>query len=325
MIEQIALAIRDAQSEGPLLQAGKDVLTGFSGDKLVGALQRLALLFERDSAGCYLEVGVFQGLTLLSVASACRSLQCYGIDNFAFFDPEGQNLRIVRERAAKLAVGNATVINKDYEDALESLAQTTGGRKVGVYFVDGPHDYRSQLMCLELVLPHLHRDAVIVVDDSNYRHVRQANRDFLMTHPEFKLVFDAYTACHPANATPAQRRAAQEGWWNGVNILVRDPEGLLPPAYPPTERSRQLYENEHIVHAGAVAELAPQATELLQLLLRNPLRFVASSLRLYQRLHANRTALASRYPQMNTYSADLPASRFNTAVLAPESRTRPNK
>lgn len=34
---------------------------------------------------------------------------------------------------------SATLIDKDFEEALLNF-----DRKVGVYFVDGPHDYRSQ-------------------------------------------------------------------------------------------------------------------------------------------------------------------------------------
>ena len=95
-----------------------------------------------------------------------------------FFDPEKKNLSIVEERLTKLQLDNAFIINNDYEDALENLRHTIGDKKIGVYFIDGPHDYRSQLMCLELALPYLHEQAVIIVDDSNYRNVRQANRDF---------------------------------------------------------------------------------------------------------------------------------------------------
>ncbi|MBK7410887.1 MAG: class I SAM-dependent methyltransferase [Saprospirales bacterium] len=86
-----------------------DILTGFSGKKLVGTLQRLARQFVTPEQ-CYLEIGVFQ---------------------------------------------YATVINQDYEDALENLKTHIGEKKVGLFFIDGPHDYRSQLMCLLLIQPFL--------------------------------------------------------------------------------------------------------------------------------------------------------------------------
>ncbi|UFP95978.1 class I SAM-dependent methyltransferase [Gloeobacter morelensis] len=321
MIEKMINAIQLAESQSALVAAEPGVLTGFSGQKLVGCLQRLARLFAGDNDTCYLEVGVYQGLTLLSVAMACREMPCYGVDNFAFFDPEGKNLEIVRQRSARLGLDNAHVINKDYEDALGDLHSAVGRRKVAVYFVDGPHDYRSQLMCLELALPHLHPEAVIVVDDSNYRHVRQANRDFLITHPEFKLIFEAYTPCHPANMSPSQQQQARSTWWNGVHILVRDPRNLLPAMYPPTERSRSLYENEHIVHAADVAAFAPETLTLAQQIDDgNWFGVLKGIVRLRRGLGRSQGARRSLFKQMNTYSDHLPSVNFN--VLSPTHSTK---
>ncbi len=193
MIKNITKAIEESENLGLHNDTAKDILDGFSGEKLVGLMQRLPGLFAHDENACYLEVGVFQGLTLLSIAAANPNFKCYGIDNFAFFDPDGQNKGIIEKRIAKLNLSNAFLIEKDYEDALESLSIELGQTKIGVYFIDGPHDYRSQLMCLELALPYLTDHAVIVIDDSNYKHVRQANRDFLKIHPSYKLIFEAYT------------------------------------------------------------------------------------------------------------------------------------
>jgi hypothetical protein len=314
MLKQIIEAIKSAESEGSPLKTESDILTGFSGNKLVGTLQRLTSLFA-DRDACYLEVGVFQGLTLLSVANSCQQFPCYGIDNFAYHDPDNKNLSIVNDRIAKLNLTNAHIINQDYEDALENLASHIGERKVGVYFVDGPHDYRSQLMCLELVLPFLHRDAVILVDDSNYRHVRQANRDFLVTHPEFKLVFESYSHCHPCNMTPAEEDVARENWWDGINIIVRDLDQKLQPMFPPTERSRALYENEHMIHAAKIAELAPQAVALVQAGYEFKLLRVLSGIwRFYQSAQPFKAEFSRRYSNTNTYSQPLPKSNYNHSL-----------
>ncbi len=206
MIAEIIKVIEESEKIGLCDNTLPDILSGFSGEKLVGLMERLAGLYRGDENICYLEVGVYQGLTLLSVAAANLNIKCYGIDNFAFFDPQGKNIEIIKERQSKLNIANAFLIEKDYEDALESLSEHIKNQKVGVYFIDGPHDYRSQLMCLELVLPYLSNHSVIIVDDSNYSHVRQANRDFLKTHPSLKLIFEAYTSSHPLNMTPEDKK-----------------------------------------------------------------------------------------------------------------------
>ncbi|MDN3517823.1 class I SAM-dependent methyltransferase [Aquisalimonas lutea] len=309
----LAELIADAEAHGLLAEARG--LTGYSGDKLVGALQRFARYQDGHDGGAYLEVGVFQGLTLVSVAAAAPAVPVYGIDNFAQFDPDGENEALVQRRAADNAAENARVINADYEDALEVLTDHIGQRRVGVYFVDGPHDYRSQLMCLELIRPYLSERAIIVVDDSNYRHVRQANRDFLAVNPEYKLFYEAYTRCHPKNADASELEKMRRGWWNGVNMLVRDRYDALARDFPPTFRDRTQYENEHVVQAARHGYLAPQATLLASALMSlNPWQAISQAKALVLARRRVRHGMIGSYPRMNTFSQGLPGGRFNSAL-----------
>ena len=309
---QMAKVIRDADEQGLASDIDRTVLDGYSGEKLIGALQRLSALWAGDPTACYLEIGVYQGLTLLSVAGAVPGMPCFGIDNFAFFDPDGRNLDIVHARRETLGLDNAILVNEDYEDAFERLDDHLGSRRIAVLFIDGPHDYRSQLMCLQLALPYLHRSASIVVDDSNYRHVRQANRDFLVTHPEFKLLFDAYTRCHPANMPAREREEASRGWWNGVNVIVHDPEDVVPRNFPPTERSRELFENEHLLHASPVAPFHAAAGKLLTAIDRSrPVSVLLQLARLKRRMRGSSRARRGLHDAMNTYSSDLPRARHH--------------
>ena len=223
-INLIKKLIIESHENGLLVENNQ--LSGFSGKSLVGTLQRFSQnLLSKDT--CYLEVGVYQGLTLLSSAKSQSIASFYGIDNFAFFDKYGHNESIINDRISSLNLLNVNLINSDYEDALENLKKYIGSKKVGVYFVDGPHDYRSQLICLSLIKPYLSDNAVIIVDDSNYRHVRLANRDFLLNNPEFKLIYQSYTKAHPNNLSKQDLKDAKEGWWNGVNIIYKDTENEL--------------------------------------------------------------------------------------------------
>lgn len=310
---RIRQLILDAEANGRMGEL--DGITGLSGDALVGALQRLAL--HQRNVGCYLEIGVFQGNTLLSVAHASPDIRAYGIDNFSQFDQGGKNQSIIASRAEGNAIRNATLLNLDYEDALERLHELIPHQKVGLYFVDGPHDYRSQLVCLLLARPHLARHSIIVVDDCNYPHVRLANRDFLVAHPEFKLLFESYSSTHPQNASPEQLEKARAGWWNGVNVIVHDPDDALDPMYPPTLRDRTLHENEHIVHAARRGFLAPEAVAFFSNLLDFRLVKAASSfVRVVRRSRATPGELVGEFDAVNTFSNDIASPRFN-AKLAP--------
>jgi hypothetical protein len=305
--------VQETEKSGDLIQARE--LTGLSGEKVVGTLQRLAKFQNGFTEGCYLEIGVFQGLTLISVASVLDGSLAYGVDNFAQFDPKGVNERIVKKRAELNGLNNIRLINADYEEALENLEKHIGDSKIGLYFVDGPHDYRSQLTCLNLARPHLSANSVIVVDDCNFRHVRLANRDFLFANPEFKLLFEAYTDCHPCNMDKNGKEEARKGWWNGVNMIVRDPDNTLSVMFPETHRDRALFENDNIVHSAKYGVLAPEAIFFVQstcsLHLMSALKQLA---KMWIKLRKNRKQSVGKYPSMNTYSERLPKMRCNETL-----------
>ena len=199
------------------------------------------------------------------------------------------------------------------------MRQELVDRRIGLFFIDGPHDYRSQLMCLLLGKELLSENAVVIVDDSNYRHVRLANRDFLLTNPEFALFFEAYTKCHPKNMSAADHDEARKGWWNGVNVIVRDPAAVLPRVYPPTHQDRRLYENEHRVHAAKMGIVAPEAIRLAGAIRSlNILKIGRDLGALLVRAARSPAESVGKFANLNTYSDDLTEGRFVPGAKAAE-------
>ena len=318
-IDKVLGIIRDTEESGLKTDRRADGLSGISGLKTVGVLQRLAQLFAGEADACYLEIGVFRGLTLVSTALEAPELPCFGIDNFATLDPDGENQAIVRERLDRFGAANASLIDADFEEALEGLDAHLGGRKVAVYFVDGPHDYRSQLVCFLAGLRHLHERAVIVIDDANYPDVRWSTKDFLTGHPEFKMVFDAYSPAHPANMSREEKAVYESGWLNGVQILIRDPDGDLPDMFPPIDASeRTLYLNEWLAHRLRLAELAPEALILADAVYIDDGEAEAKAREnLLSRLKENAKLFSGRLADRNMNSAGLPTSRLNRKRAGP--------
>lgn len=312
-LKDIKHLIEDANSDGVLIKLDK--LDGYSGDKIIGVLQRLAKYHDIENLGNYLEVGVYRGLSLISVAKALTSAKAFGVDNFSQFDPDGKNRMIVESIIDNEKLKNVRIINEDYENALENLQDFIHSSKIAVYFIDGPHDYRSQLVCLNLVKPHLAERAVIVIDDCNYEHVRLANRDFLVANPEFKLIFEAYTSKHPGNMSTDDHESCRYGWWNGINIIAKDPSNIVEATFPMTRRNRLLYENEHLIHTHQYAELAPQALLILELLRPLRLRELLRKLgQLIREIDSSNYEFGSRFRNMNTHSDYLPKRKFNPSL-----------
>jgi hypothetical protein len=223
---------------------------GYSGQRLIGFLQRAAAYYQDDPEVdrlAYLEIGVYRGLTLMNVAAAAPRLRCLGCDNFSQFDPSGENKGVVLSHIAKLGLQDTVgLIEMDFEQLLGDAEDTIQGRKVPVYFFDGPHDYRSQLIGLMWGRKILAEGGIMVVDDTNYAQVRQATYDFLKGNSDFTLLFEAYTAGHPHSVTPQQNQECRKTWWNGVHVVIHDPHHELTRLTPPFSPGvRKFHEGLH--------------------------------------------------------------------------------
>lgn len=218
--------------QSPAPSTGRIVSSdGFSGAALMDLLAHLTEVLC-DSKNAYTEIGVYRGLTLSMVASRSQ-VPCVGIDDFSLFNADASNRSAVEQRLADLGCQNAVLVDLDFEVALREWRNLAhGAEAIGVLFVDGPHDYRSQLMALLLGRPSMRQGGVIVVDDANYAHVRQASYDFLAAFPDWGLVVEITTPGHPDVVTPEQHADARIGWWNGIHVLQHDPSGELPRLQP---------------------------------------------------------------------------------------------
>jgi len=104
---------------------------------------------------------------------------------------------------------------------------------------------------------------------------------------------------------------AKEGWWNGVNVLVKDNNNELSPMYPPTEPSRKLYDNDHMIHSARFAEFAPYFLNFFQSIFRFNLYRVVKLLAkfIFDYVHS-KNDFSGRFEYANTYSDDLPRSQY---------------
>lgn len=113
-IENLAKICKTADLEDFLILPPKGVLDGFSGNKLVGAIQRFTHYFSLNGTSIYVEIGIYQGLTLLANAFANPLAKCIGIDNFSLFNEGLKNKNIVQNRMKHLGIYNAQVIDLDF-------------------------------------------------------------------------------------------------------------------------------------------------------------------------------------------------------------------
>lgn len=184
----------------------------YSGKKILELIITATEIFCKKNV--YLEIGVFRGNTLINNAINNKNSICYGIDNFSLFNETRQNEKIVKNKIKVNNLKNVKLVNDDFENAVKKIKQ-----KIGVLFIDGPHDYRSQLIALLKYEKLLAKDCIIIIDDANYFHVRKATQDFLETNSNYYLLMEKYTGKHIANSK--NKKKFQNGYWNGINVISK--------------------------------------------------------------------------------------------------------
>ena len=157
-----------------------------------------------DPEEAYCEVGCLRGATIIGATLGHDDKRAIAIDNFSEHNP-GYNYPTFLTNLKRFNT-KVEFHNKDFEAALIGLRKRQ--IKIGAYFYDAAHDYRSQLMGLLLAVPLLADKALLVIDDTNSIPTRQATIDFLVACPQAKLLFDLRT---PGNG--------HSSFWNGIMVL----------------------------------------------------------------------------------------------------------
>ena len=188
----------------------------------VGHLLNLAVSFMEPEE-CYLEVGTWKGRTLSYAMHGNHEKEFYACDNFSDFtrpprwywpfgfgEPKKSLFRALKNASKNSRV---TFLEGDFRKVLPHF-----NKKLGVYFYDGGHNFKDQFDGLEFALPHMARQSVVIVDDTNpfekginESEAREANRQWLVSHREWHLLFDLQAPLPPRHA----------GWGNGVQVLGR--------------------------------------------------------------------------------------------------------
>ena len=187
-------------------------------EKVQGMTTSNILQLLNFAVGCmepeevYCEIGCFQGSTLIGALLNHPGKMAYAVDNFAEFDQAGENFEQLSNNLSLFKVEEQVIFcNQNFEEFFLELREIEPRPKIGVYLYDGAHDYRSQLLGLILARPFLADKALIIVDDSNWGSVQQANWDFMAAQPECQLLLDLPTP-----------KDGYSTFWNGIQVFRWD-------------------------------------------------------------------------------------------------------
>lgn len=185
----------------------------------IGAIINRAVAQMSDGQ-TYLNIGVWNGFTLLAGMAQNADKTCIGVDNFSHKDsPRGAFLKRFERGRSK----NHVFYEADFREYLAH--QHT--QPLGVYLFDGPHTYQDQLDGLKLAEPFFAKGCVVLVDDTNWPQVREANLDFIRQSAfEYRMLLDVQTP-----------RTGHPTFWNGVMLFERGKRKSAVAALPRSERA----------------------------------------------------------------------------------------
>lgn len=165
-----------------------------------------------DPGECYVEVGTYQGKSLISAVAGAEDRPVYACDNFSEFQSTNSLDRLYHNLKNYNLAGKIRVFNSDFRTI---MARNRIAEPVGLYFYDGAHDEQSQYDAIRLIEPLLAAQAVVIVDDWRFAPDSQS---YARTGT-LRAVQESKRSWEMLYELPARFNGDQAMWWNGVAIF----------------------------------------------------------------------------------------------------------
>lgn len=159
---------------------------------------------QMNSNHAFVNIGVWNGFSFLAGMVKNSDKKCIGVDNFTEF---GGPRKEFLERFSYYKSDSHFFYDLNYVDYFTYFHNDP----IGFYFYDAAHDYDNQLKGLQLAEPFFADKCIIMVDDTNWDHPRQATFDFIANSAnDYQILLDVSTAY---NGHPT--------FWNGVIVFQK--------------------------------------------------------------------------------------------------------
>lgn len=174
-----------------------------------------------DTDEAYVNIGVWDGFSLLAASLGAPESTSIGVDNFSEMHQQLQpllNPNLTRDygdtrgnfyRAFRECRSPTTSFHEmDWKEFMQSATFPAGG--IGLAYYDGEHTEKAHQEFFEAALPHLSTECLIFIDDTRIDFVRRSVEDFLTINPDFRLLFEV-----------GGKRRRDPAWWGGFMVLGR--------------------------------------------------------------------------------------------------------
>jgi hypothetical protein len=174
-----------------------------------------SMLADEGAGECYLEIGTFQGKSLVAALKGNPGVKAFACDNFSEFDESGVNQSALEENLRRYGLAERVrFFNMDFRKLLAGWREQ-GLPTIGGYFYDGAHDKSSQYDGIKHVEPHLADRALVIVDDWRFAKDSQSYAEA----GTMQAVSESSSKWKLLHVLPARFNGDLDQWWNGLGIL----------------------------------------------------------------------------------------------------------
>ena len=215
-LRRLAAGLRGQSNEALQEDPCRDI-PGMASPKKLSLLSSAVSFLPASEDECYLEVGTYQGKSLVSALLKNPGRYAVACDNFSLFDePTAPTNKAALERNLNRYGLSSRIrfFDSDFRDLLSGWRQHRLPL-VGVYFYDGAHDEESQYLAIRLAEDVLAEQAVVIVDDWRFAE----DSDSRAEAGTQRALADSAHDWRVEHILPARYNGDLEQWWNGVAVL----------------------------------------------------------------------------------------------------------
>lgn len=161
---------------------------------------------------CYLEIGTYQGKSLISAMIGNQRRKTYACDNFSEFTLSNSKEMLMRNLYIYKLKKDVTFFDRDFREVLNKDAIAV---PVGVYFYDGAHDQKSQYLAVKKVESLLSDEALVIIDDWR---LAEDSQSYAKVGTE-KAIAESNHKWRMLYELPARYNGDRAMWWNGLAVF----------------------------------------------------------------------------------------------------------
>jgi hypothetical protein len=161
---------------------------------------------------CYLEVGTYQGKTLVSALLGNPQTQAYACDNFSEAWRDNTPATLEANLRQFRLESRVKFFNADFHAVMN---ERNIHRPVGVYLYDAAHDLANQIDAIRLAEPILADPALVIVDDWRF----ESDSPSYAKAGTWSAIEESRNQWKLLYELPARWNGDRAMWWNGVAVF----------------------------------------------------------------------------------------------------------